>query len=65
MPGIFVEAMKGIAGLVDAFLGFRSTALFHEKSDRKAQTGNTGKSTFFNEPSGQNFIIYREVFWSA
>lgn len=51
LPGIFVEAMKGIAGLVDAFLGSRSTALMHEKSDRKIQPGNAGR--LLNETSGQ------------
>lgn len=54
LPNIFVEAMKGIAGLVDAFLGLRSSASNHDKIEPKVQPGNSGRPYLPTELSGQS-----------
>lgn len=35
--------MKGVAGLVDAFLGLRSTFSQHERVERSTVSGSTGR----------------------
>lgn len=46
--------MKGIAGLVDAFLGLRSSASNHDKIEPKVQPGNSGRPYLPTELSGQS-----------
>ena len=53
LPSIFIEAMKGIAGLVDAFLGLRTHGSSQNKVDQKIQTGNTGRTSFLTGNSCQ------------
>ena len=52
LPNIFVEAMKGIARLVDAFLGLRSSVFLHEKTERRIYDGSNNRLSFTIDNSG-------------
>ncbi|XP_032791568.2 ral GTPase-activating protein subunit beta isoform X2 [Daphnia magna] len=55
LPSIFVEAMKGVAGLVDAFLGLRSSVFLHERTERTTPSGSSGRSTLPTDFAGHSF----------
>nr|CAH0103904.1 unnamed protein product [Daphnia galeata] len=55
LPNIFVEAMKGIARLVDAFLGLRSSDFLHEKTERRIYDGSNNRLSFTIDNSGSSF----------
>ncbi|XP_046461247.1 ral GTPase-activating protein subunit beta-like isoform X2 [Daphnia pulex] len=59
LPNIFVEAMKGIAGLVDAFLGLRSSVFPHERTERRTHSGSIGRTSFPVDNAGSTSILHR------
>lgn len=44
--------MKGVAGLVDAFLGLRSSVFLHERTERTTPSGSSGRSTLPTDFAG-------------